>query len=1656
MADYFLDLPSSPDPLADDIPPSSAHPPSRRITKPQNDIPSLPIPQSSPSRRVRASSPRKRTFELDVGNERSPQRIRVTVEAEEHLKHGNVSRQLFSSSPTRKPRKSKPATTTTTTVPLNDEPGNMDGENTPRKRGRPRRISNGTPMPKTRKRAGTPVQRKSKQPRLDGEAPSEASMMSDAPTDMGPEGEQDVAQPKPRIRKRKTRKTPKKTTTTSTVPSSQLSTTATGGKRGRPRKALMPEEVAVLAEAAVETTALPTSESDMHHDMGSETGRDPDMPRDAISSDGIANDDLHIDSGLPQRENSITPTPSNYNITQQEHESIERVSTSPRESHQELDGNDDDLMYPAMEQRSDTESEQDDGNDITYNRQDTIANASDFSMIAVESLPSFQNSFRASQRSGAGAATSDAPEYGEETSRIINETLESLRRSMQDGTSGPPRHTERDDQDELSLYQGETETIHQSTHATSSHRKRAFSKSPRRPKGTPLSRQVFAGRATNDDSFSSLPDSVLHAATPGRLPMKQTVPEQYGEDHDEYDDSFSEVPDEILEAATPRPPKRPRSVNNSSPIRTGVQQQSSRPAVRRTSAEYGSARLPTPDETSSSNSGSKQANEEDTAGAPTSHAQSRSTNHVDIPSSPPNMTRPRSLDYGPGASELTNESTVNGLQVKQSPSTRVQPPAKSATIPFQSLEAPLPTVRPSLSPIMRAGRTLQNVMSDMSSPEVREGSLGSPFRGSAESQMYRQSSVGRSPSPQRNREVESQPPSTPTPMDRSFRSHTSRSYGRASLGYNESRRSLGPGRQNNSVAEALKTTVEITNEAPDVGKQAYAQSTISSTKAAPPSEDELSDAAQESSPMHTNNEGLEYQSASPENESLVATQGTIRRQLGTTRDGEVEESDEDHHEEVMDDQDEPEDEPNAEADDMDDLDVWDIEASRPSPVKQSQPPPEPIPIAPKADVQPSRRRKIPSPWRKTSRRLIYQDEIASSSQIEIEDDVQSEAEEAPVPEPIPQPMAPTRQQHFTSRPEARSQKDVSRVVPESPQAERSAQTSARARDDMQESVEEPTGPSNPMEFDEPEEHQGDAEYFDDLAGLADQDSSEPEDSDMPRGITDDDDMGVHEEEHPEPAEAEISQKAEKTIAPAIADESGYSLLKEKETPKPQEKPAPPKSRFFSGFDFLNFFSSPANLPGKKTAETTPAETSKKPSAPEPVLPTIERPREQPRAVFSTGLFPSIPQTQNFKPSPERRQDLFSPGRTLRSNDTIPDTYAPTSSTRGRSTSPAESAVLSTPERHVFSPIEQKRNFTPQPGERGSLFVSPTKAKSSAPRIEVEEDAEETEEEKEEQNSSGMTDGSEYERVPPRAKPSQWDRNASPVKSSFRSPLKPTTPGRVVAFTNNMSGVVSPSPLAQVQGSGMGNGNNLNVVNMRNGVNGVGSTNGLNGGNVVMQGPLLQRPDFEDHDASNRSTTNLDANRGFGASVNGNANGYTGRNPPAYLPSQSSQRPQPALNQNQSRNNPPTTNFTRPTSNGPLNPPQPNSRAQSRSQPQPQPHPQIQLQTQKWLKSHWVLLDEILKLRRSDPERFAEIYAYLPQLSQRKSKNLLGKEVVANGERMQLREWHLDVVEAFMGEMDMMRNAGMTLGGSGWSEKDVAKRVFCLLVGEEKRGIAGGV
>lgn len=1495
-------MPSSPDPLADDVPsfPSSTRPASRRITESRPGVSSPSKLQSNARRSSRSQSPRKRTFELDVGNSRSPQRIRVTVEAEEHLKRANVNRKLFPpSSPTRSARRHETVTTTTTTVPLNDEVGPLEGgASTPRKRGRPRRTSNGTPMPQSRKRAGTPIHRTAKQARQEYES-SEAGLPSDAPTDVGGD---ETPKPKARLRK-----TPRKSSTIAAVPSSQISSTATGRKRGRPRKnpIKQPASVNVRNDTTGVASSVLASDSDAQHNSG-----------------GTAATALD-DSPIWNSRTSSLLHPSHS----QEPPSAHRMSHSPMPSDGEHPENDAGTMsedYQANEAQSDLQSE-DDNDGMRFNRQDTVADASDFSMIAVESLPSFQASFHASFHADNGESAEEPYEMGEETSQIISKTLDSLRRSLRSETVSPSNTIEPDRG--TGREEDEDEILHQSTMATSNNGERGLSRSPRRPKAVPLSRQVFVGRGNVNDSFSSIPDSILQAATPGRLPTTQTTVESHAGD-DGYDDSFSEIPEAVLTAATP---KRARDLEKTihESLENGELHQNARSVARRPSADYGSNRLPTPEETSSSNAGSKKGHEEETA-AISRPRESSPPDHTDVPSSPPIRNRPRALDFG----QSNIQQELNLVQGHPSLSPPRQQPAKLPQNQHQTLEAPPTNVRPSLSPIVRVGRTLQNVMSDNSSPEVREGNLGSPFRGPANNEHIHQSSLARSPSPSIRSQgalENTQISASPTRLDRSLRSNLDRNSGFFSR---STAVADDPFSSKNGTFSNARDFQEPANSKLPENNAPFVSS---SDAIAGPSNGEVSRVTYGHSSQQTRYQQPPVQSVSSRGQTTSGTQGMGASHLATAHDAGLDLQEEGgRDDESLQDLNQDFDNGSAEEYD-DDLDIWDIEASRTSPTKPELPHAALRPL--ESDVPPPRRSKIPSPWRKTARRLIYKDQIASSSQIEVEEGSQSEVEQEPPVRPRQQLQAARVQSSTQSRLPEPPREHTMQAQPRRPRHTSSPNPS-------QHSDEEYVGPEGPEELEDMMDYE-ESEGTPELGSTHDEEretQARPKDAQTPVG------------------------------GDSAMDMTEYSMVgqQEKSASKAQNKPTSAKSRFFGKFDLLSFFSSPAALPTKTPPEANTPRPINKPGISQPALETRETgqtaPKEPPKALWSTGLFPPVPQ-KDFQPSPERRRNLFSPGQALQSNDTVADTYEPsTSVSPSPSPSPSHpaSGAPSTPERQVFPSIQQKRDFTPRPGQsRGSLF-SRSQASSSAIQSEVNENS--PQDLGDEHDDSALTEGSEYERVPPREKPSQWDRNLSPTKSCFRSPLKPTTPGRIVSFGDEDS-----SPLAQTRAR-------------------IGLRNGTNGSNIISQGPPL-RPNFEGKE--NQSNFHLQQNKGTLANTTTTGKYNTER---------------PALSRSS----------------------QPSAFATAKNN--------ITLSQTTWSKQHWARFDEILQLRRYDPLRFQQLCA-LPPRDQRRSAVLLGKEVSAQNAKLVLEPWHLDVVEAFKLEV------------GGWDERVLARRLFALIIGEQKRRAA---
>ncbi|KAI0124464.1 hypothetical protein F4776DRAFT_202318 [Hypoxylon sp. NC0597] len=1595
------DLPSSPDPLGDE-PPSPAHSYSRRDTLTNHEPSTISIPRTIP-RNIQLStarktspvrqSPRKRTFELDVGNELSPQKILVTVEAEEALKRG-INRRLFpSSSPVRGDYRREAATTTT--VPLNDE---IVNESTPRRRGRPRRTSNGTPMPRGKKRAGTPIQTTSRRTRKKGDPESEISIMNDTPSGIYADSTASKA-------KTKARKTPKSASTAQAVPSSQLSN-ATKKKRGRPRKALMPEQVAKLADMGDQSTG-DVANNDTAQSVEEKSQNLPppepssalDIPEGEQSRRRLASDSVGFFSEDIAGGNHSTPTPADVSRSYRS-ESQRQTRVSPTTSQQEGLGDEDlpmDYGYPTlMEQHSDVESEF----DVPHSGQDTLAHASDFSMIAVESLPSFH--------ANRSAFPTDPPDMGDETNQIINETLESLRNSLrtEEAPQQPPTNSNSNSNKDNLPAEDRSVAPDRSLAEVDDSSLLGRPRSPRRQKQLPLSRQIFSSKAPHvDDSFSSIPDSVLRAVTPGRLPMKPTTTNEQQDDTNAYDDSFSEIPEAILEAATPRPAARTATHAEESHAESSAHQGQVSSVNRHTGPNFASSRLPTPDDTSSSNAGSKKAQEDDAGPSTAVPNVAIPTSNSGFQSSPPIMNRPRAMDFGP--SQLDQE--INNTPEPQQSSPQLPPSAKEPKEPIEpakSLEPPTYS-RPSLSPIVRAGRTLQNVVSDRSSPEGRESSLGSPFRGPANNASSRPLTgdhpdrlrVSESPSRSNHgnsSQFNARSLFNPNPtFAQSILSNLRNQQPTQGDVIGNVSDPFGSDRHNYARTEApRRTTYNTDDRESQPNRSAFNQSMTSSTRAMPSSDDDMSWGGDNDNHQQEVNYRTDSQTMRSQNSSIFATQGTSASQtMAKNIEAEQREPEEEHAQGRQG-------EENGEMTNYgDETDLWDFEASRPTPKR-----PDRTRSTSQANDPPTRRVKIPSPWRRTSRRLIYREEIASPSQIEIEENLQSEAEEAP---PV--------------RPRSRVSDVHSIILRRSPDSDHvDERMSNESEEEVQRSLleiqEQPTDhPSEHSMMDnqeKPTEPEPEPAHDSDYPMLYDhEESPEPvesaehaEPADVPEYSM------LSQEKRTEPVDASeysmLAAQEKQTERTEPADASEYSMLaqQKEDAPSTQKKTVPARSGIFGGFNILSFFSSPASLP-KKVPEARQADATRNTekvaqpmfqrSVPRETEQQRQQTKEPQKSLWSAGLFPSISQKE-FRPSPERRTNLFSPAPALRSNDTIQDTYespspAPSYSPEPESPqspqqspqqtpqqSPEPSPHPSTPERQIYPPIEQKRNFTPRPGQSGgSLF---TRGPSTT-RSEMTDDGLllPPSDEFEQQESSLLTDGTEYERLPPREKPSRWDRTLSPSKSCFRSPMKPTTPGRVVAFKPS-----ALSPAAQPQAP------TENLANGRNKSN-----------RVFFQGPPL-RPIAPRREEQPTNTSASTSSSTFLTRIDA---------APVAATVSNSSAPRTSNTQNPAVQRPP-----RPLSSS----------------------TKFTLSQTEWTRHHWVRLDEMLQLRRHDPLAFQQQMPLPPRSQRRSFSTLLGKEVAAQGESIILDPWHLEVVEAFKKEV------------GGWDEHDLAKRLFALIIGEERR------
>ncbi|KAK4227980.1 hypothetical protein QBC38DRAFT_328415, partial [Podospora fimiseda] len=636
-----LNLASSPDPLLDPILSPPMLPPSRVKKMPQPAAQLLSI----------ARSPRKQMFELDIGNEQSPQRLFVTVEAGENPgtipnNNRNIKRRLFQS-PTPTPSRRamsqiKNNAVTTTTVPLH---GLTDDEGvTPKKRGRPRK--SGTPVQTRRKRQGTPG-KVGRPPRR-----ASASPHKDFPTsDLGFEDvdatprARPVAQPSPRkSTKRKTMSPTKGDGATDGQPPR---------KRGRPRKSeTIPTSPSPRRPAQQEPAPAPTSDS--HFNDGEEWAEMHDDPADDYSEAGSVRSQSH---------------------------------------------------------------DRQDGQDTVMANEDFT----NFTRISISELPSMQmNSSVMSHHQ------QQQEDLGEETSLIIERTMDYLRQSRNRTTNRreTPQDTQTAQRARISpptTFQPPQEEPPQASPGA------WWNQAPKRPKRKkPISKTLGLKRLIDeanareaeqgqggpsnfqepdvsgyDDSFSTIPDSVLIAATP-RKPLQLPVENEEAEQEDAQED---EIPSEQIQPSI----ERQSTVNPSIP-------------------QSETNRLLTPDETSSPvppEDGEMQ--QEPQLSGPALEIEMPSSPPISNPSPPPQQQQHPTNSFSSHMRSNSTETPADQLSSFKSTSTAVFN-AQQQAVPQPSLTLPEPVHRPSLSPIVRAGQRLQQVTSDPPSPPARDKALGSPFR----------------------------------------------------------------------------------------------------------------------------------------------------------------------------------------------------------------------------------------------------------------------------------------------------------------------------------------------------------------------------------------------------------------------------------------------------------------------------------------------------------------------------------------------------------------------------------------------------------------------------------------------------------------------------------------------------------------------------------------------------------------------------------------------------------------------------------------------------------------------------------------------------------------------------------------------------------------
>jgi serine/arginine repetitive matrix protein 2 len=736
-------LSSSPDPL-NDTPTFQSPAKPRRSSVARHSLP------------LQKSSPTKRTFQLDLGNRLSPQKIKVTVEAgtsDTENSYPNFSDDGGLATPpiVSKLLNHRRERTTTTTVPvkgLSDSEGENRATTPKRGRGRPRK--SGTPVPANRLgRSSTPTQMSRRKRRSIGEHEyGDDEIDGDFQIGNGV----DVRRGKGRPRK----STPVARQSQSLDNFISNATSKMG--KGR-RKTLAPEEVAVLEDedgagvgfhdeapapepsgvrpnfdsnAAYSTyatirpttsTGSPNDESDVtiaRFHPGKETPHKTGWSSPRMVDSSPASKASRPGKSYPSPSSSLEKAKRS-----QEHGLAITPVLSEMYDNAEIDGGEED----ADEEGGDEPDE--------VPEFDTILEGEGFSMISVDSVPSLRQHLSsppeqilqdAVTESAAIRTVSTAPQV--ETSKSL--PSDGSGRLLEESSS----RQRFQNRSLLSVQKGQMDD--------------SFSSIPPEilDAATPARKTTFSNLLgtkilPTDDSFSSIASEILEAATPGRTVSKPAVPEMQSQGGDAYDDSFSAIPAAILDAATPAPLRqalfKPGITSQAGiatdRLKTTSSSQSACSALKRVQGPS-TARLPTPEETpppgdvsSNQKATSSYKSRSITSNGVTLEQPPGDESYISsqMKSSPP-LAAPHKQTY---TTHLHPQPQINPRETRtpsiifSSPS--LPPPIQAAREHLLLGSKPEQGQKPALSPTVRAGRVLQGILVP-SSPRSHGLGLGSPFK----------------------------------------------------------------------------------------------------------------------------------------------------------------------------------------------------------------------------------------------------------------------------------------------------------------------------------------------------------------------------------------------------------------------------------------------------------------------------------------------------------------------------------------------------------------------------------------------------------------------------------------------------------------------------------------------------------------------------------------------------------------------------------------------------------------------------------------------------------------------------------------------------------------------------------------------------------------